>query len=139
MKVNKAKGFIEVDHTADLAIKIWATTLNDLFKLAVEGMNSLTEFVVDENDPGQYEDFCIEDIDLESMLVSLLNECNYKIQQDHIQSEVLEIRVENKKISGVFFNQKIKSFDMEIKAVTYHNLKIKHSKTGYAVDIVFDV
>ena len=139
MKVNKAKGFVEVDHTADLAIKVWATTLNDLYQLAVEGMNSLIKLVVKDNDPGQYEEFCIEDIDLESMLVSLLNECNYKIQMDHISSEITEIRVENKKITGIFFHQKIETFDTEIKAVTYHNLKIRHSGTGYSVDIVFDV
>ena len=139
MKVNKAKGFVEIDHTADLALRIWATTLNDLYKLAVEGMNSLMKFDVNENDPGEYEEFCIEDIDLESMLVSLLNEINYKIQLDLISSKITEIQVENEKITGVFFHQKIETFDTEIKAVTYHNLKIRHSGTGYSVDIVFDV
>jgi len=73
------------------------------------------------------------------MLVSLLNDCNYKIQQEMICSRITEIYVENEKIRGKFFHQGIKSFHKEIKAVTYHKLNIRHSRRSYAVEIVFDV
>lgn len=139
MDVNKAQGFVEIEHTADLALRIWAPTLKDLYKLAVEGMNSLIKFTLNENASGNYEQFSFDGVDLESMLVALLNECNYKLQQDYLSSKITEICVENQKLTGTFFHQKIKSFDMEIKAVTYHNLKIMHSELGYVVDIVFDV
>lgn len=139
MSPNKANGFVEIEHTADISLKIWATTLKDLFKLSVDGMNSIIEIEEDNHDPGYFQDFSIEDMDLESLLVSLLNECNYKIQQDHICVKIVEIQVENDKITGKFFLQKIVNFRKEIKAVTYHNLKIKHSSSGYSVVIVFDV
>jgi SHS2 domain-containing protein len=139
MTSENAQGFIEIDHTADIALRVWATSLSDLFKLSVDGMNRLIEFTVYESDHSQREEFCIEGIDLEALLVSLLNECNYKIQLDHVGSKIAEISVENEKITGMFFHQKIESFDMEIKAVTYHNLKIRQSEMGYVVDIVFDV
>lgn len=139
MTPDKPNGFVEVEHTADISLRIWATTLEDLFRLAVDGMNSIIEIDVDNNDSGKYHEFCIEDIDLESMLVLLLNECNYRIQQEHICANVTDIYVENEKIDGKLFLQEIKSFHKEIKAVTYHNLKINHSKTGYSVVIVFDV
>lgn len=139
MTPDKLNGYVEIEHTADISLKIWATTIADLFRLAVEGMNSIIEIDVDNNNPGTYLEFCIDDIDLESMLVSLLNECNYKIQQEHRCAKVTEIFVENEKIKGRLFLQEIISFHKEIKAVTYHNLKINQSTKGYSVVIVFDV
>jgi SHS2 domain-containing protein len=139
MTPNKPNGFVEIEHTADISLKVWSTTLEDLFKLAVDGMNSIIEINVDNSDPGKYQEFCIEDMDLESMLVSLLNEINYKIQQEFICTKVMEIIVEDEKISGRLFLNRIMSFRKEIKAVTYHNLKINHSQKGYSVVIVFDV
>lgn len=134
-----SNGFVEIEHTADISLKVWSTTLEDLFKLAVDGMIKIIEIKVDNNDPGMYQEFCVEDIDLESMLVSLLNEINYKIQQDLKCAKILEIIVENEKIAGRLFLNKIISFRKEIKAVTYHNLQINHSLKGYSVVIVFDV
>jgi len=139
MTPNISNGFVEIEHTADISLKVWSTTLEDLFKLAVDGMNSIIEIKVDNNDPGMYQEFYVEDIDLESMLVSLLNEINYKIQQELKFTKIMEIIVENEKISGRFLLNKIISFRKDIKAVTYHNLKINHSHKGYSVVIVFDV
>jgi len=139
MTPDKPNGFVEIEHTADISLRVWSTTLEDLFKLAVDGMNSIIEIKLDNNDPGKYQEFCIEDIDLESMLVSLLNEINYKIQQEFECAKIMEIIVENEKISGRLFLNGIISFRKEIKAVTYHNLKIDQSQKGYSVVIVFDV
>ena len=139
MTPDKLNGFEEIEHTADISLRIWGTTLEDIFKIAVDGMNSIIEIDIDKKDPGKYQEFSFEGIDLESLLVSLLNECNYKIQQDHECSKIKEIFVEDEKITGRLFLQEIKTFRKEIKAVTYHNLKINHSTKGYSVVIVFDV
>lgn len=139
MTPDKLNGFIEIDHTADISLRIWAPTLEDLFKLAVEGMNSIIGIHLNHNDPGEFQDFCIEDVDLESMLISLMNEVNYKIQQELVSAVITDILIENKKITGKMFLKEIKTIQKEIKAVTYHNLKINHSKKGYSVVVVFDV
>lgn len=139
MTAKAEQGYVEIDHTADIALRIWATSINDLFRLALEAMNNVVEYVVDQDDPGKFEEFRIKDLDRESMLVSLLNDCNYKIQQEKICSKITEICVENEKIRGKYFHQKILSYQTEIKAVTFHNLAIHHSEKGYDVEIVFDV
>lgn len=139
MTLDKPEGYLEIEHTADISLRIWASTLKDLFKLAVEGLNSIIEIDVDDTDPGNFQEFCIEDIDLESMLISLLNECNFKIQEDNLCAKITELLIEKEKISGRLCLKKIKSFRKEIKAVTYHNLKINHTKKGYSVVVVFDV
>lgn len=139
MTPDKLNGFIEIDHTADISLRIWAPTLEDLFKLAVEGMNSIIGIYLNHNNPGEFQDFYIEDVDLESMLISLMNEVNYKIQQELVSAVITDILIENKKITGKMFLKEIKTIQKEIKAVTYHNLKINHSKKGYSVVVVFDV
>lgn len=139
MTPDKPEGYLEIEHTADISLRIWATTHEDLFKLAVDGMNSIIDIDLDDTDPGNFQEFCIEDIDLESMLISLLNECNFNIQEENLCAKITELLIENQKISGMLNLKKIKSFRKEIKAVTYHNLKIKHSSKGYSVVIVFDV
>ena len=139
MTPDTPEGYLEIEHTADISLRIWATTLKDLFKLAVEGLNSIIDIDVYDTDTGNFQKFCIEDIDLESMLISLLNECNFKIQEENLCTQITELFIEKEKISGSLCLKKIKSFRKEIKAVTYHNLRINHSKKGYSVVIVFDV
>ena len=139
MVADSASGYKEVEHTADISLKVWSTTIEELFVQAVEGFNSIVEINPNNENSGVMEDFSFQEYDLESMLVALLSECNYKIQQDLIFVVVKEISIANGILVGKFFKRKLESFKKEIKAVTYHNLKIQKSSQGYSVTIVFDV
>ena len=139
MTHKKASGYEEIGHTADLSLKVWATTLEDLFINALSGMYSMIDVSVSVDDQLEYQEFYFDGMDHESLLVSFLSECNFKLQYEKVYLDIKEIIVGTKSLMVKFSQLKINEFVKEIKAVTYHNLKIKHCSLGYSVVIVFDV
>ena len=138
------KGFEIVDHTADVGIIVYGKTLQEMFQNAAYGMfHSMTDTF---DSISQQESVTVEASgnDYESLLVNFLNEfvyivstkktvfCNFKINnfgQFFLQAEA----------KGEKINQKHK-LNFEIKAATYHNLKIDKSADGtHYTQIIFDV
>jgi len=139
MTADYVSGYKEIEHTADISLRVWSKSLQELFILSVEGFNSILGIELLEKDINTTEQFLFTGIDLESCLVALLNECNFRVQQDSVNIQVKEITVNDTDLSGVFLSQKIKGYKKEVKAVTFHKLKIKKLSQGYSVTIVFDV
>jgi|AutmiccommuBRH23_1029490.scaffolds.fasta_scaffold00768_29 SHS2 domain-containing protein len=139
MTHKKASGYEEIGHTADLSLKVWATTLEDLFINALSGMYSMIDVSVSADDQLELQELYFDEMDHESLLVSFLSECNFKLQNEKEYLDVHEIIVGTKSLMVKFSKFRINKFVKEIKAVTYHNLKIKNSSKGYSVVIVFDV
>ena len=139
MNHKSASGYEEIEHTADLSIKVWAPTIEDLFMTALSGMYTILGVsTINANRIG-LEEFQFSEMDHESLLVSLLSECNYRIHYESIYQNIIDITVEPQSINGQFSLYEISDKIKEIKAVTYHNLKIQHSPKGFSVVIVFDV
>jgi len=80
----------------------------------------------------------------EELLVKWLQEILYLHEVKKMVFKDFEIKIENgTKAVGKAYGEKIDvdrhEFYSNVKAVTYHNLKIISSKDKYRVDIVFDI
>ena len=137
--MERSSGFREVEHTADLCLLVWGKSLGELFVEAIKGLYSISRVTLQESNDFEVEIISFEENDLESLLISVLSECNYLLQNDKKRLLVQSIRIENHSLELSCFIQKVEHFEREIKAVTYHNLKIMKSTNGYSVQIVFDV
>ena len=133
-------GFEEVEHTADHAMRIFGENLKELFVSAAEGMSSL--MVADMSGiAGEIEKTIeLEAIDPESLLVEWLSELAYWAEAEMLIFKTFRIKhlTENHLVASVT-GGKISALEKLIKAVTYHNLKIKKNQQGLGVTIVFDV
>jgi SHS2 domain-containing protein len=133
-------GFEEVEHTADHALRIFGENLKELFVNAAEGMTSL--MVADMSGiAGEIEKTIeLEAIDPESLLVEWLSELAYWAEAEMLIFKTFRIKhlTENHLVASVT-GGKISALEKLIKAVTYHNLKIKKNQQGLGVTIVFDV
>ena len=69
-------GFEELSHTADLAVRVWATSLPTLFIAAARGMYVLSG-VKPSSGPRLTRLFSVEAIDNENLLVLFLSELVY--------------------------------------------------------------
>ncbi len=139
--------FESVEHTADAALKVYGSSLNSLFAHAAEGMYALilSQFPKFAN---QISSFKVSAGSLEELLVSFLAELNFflTVKQrllfpfeelqitNHDGAYHLYCRAQVTDIPSALLN-KIR----EIKAVTYHQLKIVKEDNGYSVTIVFDL
>jgi SHS2 domain-containing protein len=133
-----SSGFVEVDHTADWALRVWAERLDELFKVAASGMYSLLGVQV-ASGVRSSADFRTTGIDPETFLVGFLSELLYHLERDRTAFDQIEIRFTAAFLEAHVEGALVISQSKEIKAVTYHNLKIRQINGTYETTIVFDV
>ncbi len=139
-KTNPSHGWEEVDHTADWALRVWGEDLRSLFENAARGMVSLIEGQAAPDQPAIHYTFELEAPDWEILLVDWLAELLARIEDtgivfSHIHTE----RVDDFKLVAQASGQSGGDFKKIIKAVTFHNLAIGQTPTGYETVVVFDV
>lgn len=133
------KGFEEVEHTADIAIRVWGSDLAELFTNAAYGMAcqlANAEVVVAETE----REVQIEAEDLELLLVEWLSELLYLGEKDGVvftEFDVLEMRPGS--LQAIARGGPVEEYQGHIKAVTFSELDIKETARGYETIIVFDV
>jgi SHS2 domain-containing protein len=130
--------FEELPHTADWCLRVWAVDMAGLFTESAIGMNALTGVRLAEG-PRARRTFETAAPDPESLLVTFLSELVYAAEQEHLAFDRFEAKVKSQVLKVEMEGAPIISIDKAIKAVTYHNLKIRQTGRGYEVEIVFDV
>jgi SHS2 domain-containing protein len=135
---NKGSGFKEVPHTADWQLHVWAPSLSELFIEAALGMYSLMG-VRSATGPRVPRNFEFQGLDTESLLVAFLSELTLAVEQEHLLFDSFEVDLTGSHLKIKSSGVKILLMTKAIKAVTYHNLKIRATSTGVDVYIVFDV
>jgi len=134
-------GFTEISHTADWSLHVWAPDLGQLFVQAAKGMMRLMGGSVLPDCIRMY-DFEMKAGDQESLLVAFLSELLFLAERDEIS--FMEFSLQITQIDEYLLTAQVKGAPIleklkEIKAVTYHNLKITSNAGGLQVDLVFDV
>ncbi|NOZ63756.1 MAG: archease [Caldiserica bacterium] len=131
--------FTPVPHTADVSIEVKGKDISDLMETAARGMFSLITDISAIKLEEEME-VKVEGEDYEDLLVRWLNELLYLHSQGYIfayfRIESLSTNFLQAKVKG----EKLKShhtLNLEIKAATYHNLKITGDPPR--ATIVFDV
>jgi len=131
-------GFEEISHTADWSIRVWADDLAGLLVESARGMNWLAGAELADH-PRVKQSFEAEGPDGESMLVAFLSELVYYAEQQNLGFDDFDIQLNDGRLKADMGGAPLKSLSKAIKAVTWHNLKIKETERGLEVEIVFDV
>jgi len=127
-----------VNHTADIGIEVYGDTIEDLFLNSAEGLYEITGLQYDGEEKSL--EIKIKGDEIEELLVKFLNELIYLMETKNIAGKIEKLTIEKGYIlSAILKVKKIKSIGKEIKAATYHNLKIKKSGDGFKTTIIFDL
>ena len=78
----------EIEHTADLALHLWAADLPDLFATAARGMFSL--FVVTDDALVETKSLTLAALDVETLLIDWLNELLYWVEVEGLAFTAFE-------------------------------------------------
>jgi SHS2 domain-containing protein len=131
-------GFEEKDHTADWSLHVWAPDLAGLLEQAARGMADLSG--IKANDQQQTKrDLKVESTDAEGLLVNFLTELLHIVDEENLVFSSFSLTVAENALSANMIGSPILERKKEIKAVTYHNLKIEKKARGLEAEIVFDV
>jgi len=137
------KPFEIIDHTADIGIIAYGTDIKQIFANAALGLFSLMAKLDDIKEDAQ-RDLVLSAEDEEVLLVEWLNELIYIFDVEHIVFKRFEIdKLSGNQIKARCFGQKIKpgqhKLKREIKAATYHMLRISKTNSNYEVQVIFDI
>jgi riboflavin kinase/FMN adenylyltransferase len=135
----QSKRFEELSYTADVGIRAFGQNVPALFENAARGMFSLMGDVDGLFDTTRHF-VSISSPDQESLLLDWLGELLYlhdTTGEIFIRFEIHEISNTTLKadVYGTFLAQP----QLEIKAVTYHDLSIEETPLGYVATVVFDI
>ena len=137
------KPFEIIDHTADIGIVAYGADIKQVFANAALGLFNLMGDTDDFEEAIKHElELSAEDVEV--LLVEWLNELIYILDVEHIFFKRFEVdELTGNQIRARCFGEKIKprqhKLKREIKAATYHMLKIDKEDSGYKVQVIFDI
>lgn len=131
-----------IDHTADIGIRVSAENLNEAIEKAVLAMTSIMTggISIKSEDKKEFE---VKQRDREDALVTILEEVHFFFEQQRftvsdciisVENNLYKVILEGKIIPG----EKLKQ-GVEIKAVTYHNLRVENVLGTWWVEVIFDI
>ena len=132
-----------IDHTADVGVRAFGRTLEELFRNAAVGM---FEIIAELDSVGIVESKKIQLTaeTLEDLYLLWHQELLFRSSVDHIVykefsfDDISEKRL-TATIRGEKFNPGKQVLKKEIKAVTYHALKVQKTKEGWVGEVIFDI
>lgn len=132
-----------LEHTADVGLKAFGKTLEEAFENAAEGMFDLITDKSNIEEVGEYTIELTAD-DLEQLLVDWLSELVFLHSANNLVfgDFNIDLKGETNKLSANVWGEKFDTSKhgqgVEIKAVTYHMLKVK-KKRPFSVQVLFDI
>jgi len=141
--VSTVKPFEVIDHTADIGIIAYGADIKQVFANAALGLfNLMADLDNPKEDIKREIELSAEDVEI--LLVEWLNELIYISDVEHIIFKRFEINeLSSTQLRATCFGEKIKPgqhrLKREIKAATYHMLRLNKENGGYKVQIIFDI
>lgn len=131
-------GYEEVEHTADIAIKVWAEDFNSLLIQAARGFYYLIGAKCINDEIIEKEVF-IQEGSLESLLVDFLGELLFYIEDQFLFFDEYSFHKQDKGLRLLMKGRLSQKPTLEVKAVTFHNLNVLVTDSGFTATITFDV
>lgn len=131
------------EHTADLGLRIESDSLDKLFAEAGRALFSVIVGDLETVHPVEEMPFSIKCNDVEELLHDWLTELLFTF---HVYRRLLvnfDINIQASGLTATAWGEKIDQqrheINVEIKAVTWHGLKVEHTPTGWMAEVIIDI
>jgi len=133
-------GARQIEHTADLALELWGPDEPGMLDAGARAvMGVLTEGAsIDATDTRVVD---LDTLDAEARVVQWLNEVLYWASVEGFVLVRAELRIEGDKLTGTALGREHSQalLKTEIKAATYHDLRVQRSEGRVSARVVLDV
>lgn len=137
------KSFEVIEHTADTGIRAFGKDIKEAFENSARGMFSLVANLdkVEEKNEQEVE---VQADNREDLLVEWLNELLYLLEVKRLVLKSFKIAEMDEhhlkaKVFGEEIDEKKHELGVDIKAVTYHMLKVAKTDDRWEAQVIFDV
>jgi SHS2 domain-containing protein len=137
------KDFEAIEHTADIGIAAYGTDLKQVFANAALGLFSLITELDTVSEKNIYH-IQVKAPDRDALLVNWLNELIYRFEAKEMLFHRFTIStLTDTELKATGYGEKIDlakhELKIQVKAATYHMLKIEQNKDEWRAQVIFDV
>jgi SHS2 domain-containing protein len=130
-----------LEHTADVGVRAQGETLEECFEQATRGLLAIVG--IDRPGPGERVSIELSSEDLGALLVDWLNEIIYLHDaRDAVIADLVLTEVSGDTLRGELAlapRGEDAAEGVQVKAVTYHQLRVERTPAGYVAEVYFDV
>ena len=131
------------EHTADLGLRVRASDLPSLFADAGRGLFAMFVDNPEEIQPVETVQFDIAGTDRDYLLFDWLNELLYTFESRHLLLGEFDVQITDQGLTatarGEPLNPARHQLGHEVKAITYHGLKLEQQPHGWLAEVIVDV
>jgi SHS2 domain-containing protein len=136
------------EHTADFGIRVRAGSLEELFVDAARGLFSMMVANLDAVRAVEEVTFQVDADDIEGLLHGWLGELLYTFSARRLALAKFDVRIQGEApifagLSGTAWGEPIDlarhEIEVEVKAITWHALKVEQQPDGWLAEVIVDV
>ncbi len=131
------------EHTADLGLRVIATDLDTLFAEAAEGLTSMIVANLDQIQLARELAFRVAGTRRDELLFDWLNEILYAFESEHLLLARFDVRVGDAGLEATAQGEPLDlarhQLEHEVKAITYHGLKVEERDGGWLAEVIVDI
>lgn len=131
------------DHTADVGLRIVAQTLPQLFAEAARGFSSLIVANLEQIEPVVERTIRVEGEQVDYLLFDWLNELVYLLDHEHLVFSQFTIVHDPAGLTAICGGEPLDrtrhQLEHEVKAITYHDLKVEQTDGVWLAEVILDI
>ena len=131
------------EHTADLGLRVRAASEEELFAEAARGLFSMIVAELETVQPTHPREFTIAGQDRDYLLFDWLNELLYVFDTERLLLSQFDVRMTGEGLTatarGEPYDPQRHRLDHEVKAITYHGLRVEQDADGWLAEVIVDI
>jgi SHS2 domain-containing protein len=131
------------EHTADLGLRVVAPDLRSLFREAAEGFFSVVVAEIPRRGTPRSLDFRLEADRIEFLFVDWLSELLYVFDTKHLLLDSFDVEVRGRRLEASALARPVDlardRLIREVKAITYHALRVERTSDGWLAEVILDI
>lgn len=131
------------EHTADLGLRVRSPNLNTLFAEAAEALVAAMVDDIASIEPRDQIELHVAGGELDLLLFDWLKEILVRFELDRMVFARFQVDVTSKGLAalawGEPFDPERHHLSHEVKAITYHGLRVEQSDTGWLAEVIVDI
>ena len=131
------------EHTADMGLRVRAESLDALFVDAALGLTSMLVANLDAVQAVKMQEITLTSDATDYLLFDWLSELIYQFECESMVFSEFEVAVDANSLRATLRGEQIDrarhDLEHEVKAITYHGLKVEQDNDGWLAEVIVDI
>lgn len=130
-------------HTADLGLRVRADSLDELFADAGRGLTAMLVANIDAVAPRDEHRFALDGENVDYLLFDWLSELLFAFESSRMLFSEIDVRITDGQLEAVCrgepANPARHQMEHEVKAITYHGLRVEQQNGDWLAEVIVDI